>query len=200
MVRNDLDESEPGEMILAEKGLIQPPSPGSTDIILKLESGTIHPVAAGTDIYRSGSFDSLTSRIQDSSSAPSVRAKQFLMASSNKELRSWFSEKEHTENKKLSAMYAIEFHRRFAFPITILLYPFVIFPAAVSTGRHGKVAAFAGSLILFLTSFFLFSIGSTMARQDMIPAVTGAWFPVAFLVLAGLAIFPAYIYSLRSRT
>lgn len=200
MVRNDLDETESGEMILAKKGVIEPPSPGSTDIILKLESGTIHPVTAGAEIYRSGSFDSLTSRIQESSSAPGIRAKQFMMASSNEELRSWSSEKENTEDKKLSAMYAIELHRRFVFPITILLYPFVIFPAAVSKGRHGKVAAFAGSLILFLTSFFLFSIGSTMARQGMIPAVTGAWFPVAFLISAGLVIFPAYIYSMRSRT
>jgi lipopolysaccharide export system permease protein len=200
MVRNDLDETESGQMILAEKGIIEPPSPGSSDIILKLENGNIHPVAAEADIYRSGSFDSLTSRIQDSSTAPGLRAKQFMMAASNKELRSWSSDKENAANGKLTAMYTIELHRRFAFPITILLYPFVIFPAAVSTGRHGKVAAFAGSLTLFLTSFFLFSIGSTMARQGMIPAVTGAWFPVAFLITAGITIFPAYLYSLRSRT
>ena len=200
MVKSDLDETEPGGMILAKKGVIQPPSPGSTDIILKLEGGTIHPIAAEAEIYRSGSFDSLTSRIPNNSSAPGVRARQFLMASTNKELRSWSSEKENEENTRLSAMYTIELHRRFAFPITILLYPFVIFPAAVSIGRHGKLAAFAGSLVLFLTSFFLFSIGSTMARQGMIPAATGAWFPVGFLLTASLVIFPAYMNSLRSKT
>lgn len=200
MVRDDLDESETGEMILAERGLIQPPSSDTRDIILKLENGTIHPVTAGRDIYRSGSFDSLISRVQSRSAAPGVRAKQFLMASSIRDLRAWSGEHGDEKDEKLSAMYAIELNRRFAFPLTILLYPFVIFPAAVSTGRHGKMAAFSGSLILFLTSFFLFSIGSNLARQGMIPAAMGAWFPVLFLLIAGLAVFPAYLISQRSRS
>ena len=200
MVRNDLDETETGEMILAEKGMIQPPTASTRDIILKLENGTLHPVASSGDVYHSGSFESLTSRIQSQSSVPGVRAKQFIMASSNQDLRSMSGEISKEENQKLAAMYAIELNRRFAFPLTILLYPFVIFPAAVSTGRHGKIAAFSGSLILFLTSFFLFSIGSNMARQNMVPASLGAWFPVLFLVTAGLFIFPAYLHSLRSKS
>ena len=198
MVRNDLDETEAGEMILAKKGVIQPPSSGNRDIVLKLENGTIHPVASGEDVYRSGSFDTLISRVQSRSSVPGIRARQFLMASSNQDLRSWSGEKGEEENEKLSAMYTIELNRRFAFPLTILLYPFVIFPAAVSTGRHGKLAAFSGSLILFLTSFFLFSIGSNMARQGMIPAALGAWFPVLFLLIAALAISPAYLFKQRN--
>ena len=199
MIRDDLDDTETGEMILAKRGVIQPPSSGNGDIILKLENGTIHPIASGGEIYRSGSFDSLTSRIQSGPSVPGVRAKQFLMASSNRELRSWSRERGNEKDQKQSAMYATELNRRFAFPLTILLYPFVIFPAAVSTGRHGKLAAFSGSLILFLTSFFLFSIGSNLARQGMIPVALGAWFPVLFLLIASLAIFPAYIVSQRSR-
>ena len=79
------------------------------------------------------------------------------------------------EAARLAGDVAPGLNRRFAFPLTILLYPFVIFPAAVSTGRHGKIAAFSGSLILFLTSFFLFSIGSNLAHQDMVPAAVGAW-------------------------
>ena len=165
----------------------------------KLENGTIHPVASSGEIYRSGSFNSLISRVQDKSSVPGVRAKQFLMASSNRDLRSWSRERGNEEDQKLSAMYATELNRRFAFPLTILLYPFVIFPTAVSTGRHGKLAAFSGSLILFLTSFFLFSIGSNLALQGIIPVALGAWFPVLFLLIASLAIFPAYVVSQRSR-
>jgi len=199
MIRDDLDETEDGEMILAKSGVIQPPSAGSRDIILKLENGTIHPVASGGENYRSGSFDTLISRIQSEPSVPGVRAKQFLMASSNRELRSWSLQEGNEKDQKLSAMYATELNRRFAFPLTILLYPFVIFPAAVSTGRHGKLAAFSGSLILFLTSFFLFSIGSNLARQGMIPVSLGAWFPVIFLLIACGAIFPAFIISQRSK-
>ena len=198
MVRNDLDETETGEMILAKKGVIQPPSSDTRDIILKLENGTIHPVASSGEIYRSGSFDSLISRVQDKSSVPGVRAKQFLMASSNRDLRSWSREEGNGKDPKLSAMYTIELNRRFAFPLTILLYPFIIFPAAVSTGRHGKLAAFSGSLILFLTSFFLFSIGSNLARQGIVPAALGAWFPVLFLLIACLVLSPKYLFNQRN--
>lgn len=197
MVRNDFNMTESGEMVLAKRGMIQAPTENSRDIVVTLEDGTIHPVASDSEIYRLGSFDSLTSRMQNQlSEKPSVRTSQFLMASSNQDLRSRHSD---GTNSKLDIMYSIELNRRFAFPLTILLYPFVIFPAAVSTGRHGKIAAFSGSLILFLTSFFLFSIGSNMARQGMIPAVLGAWFPVLFLTIAGIAIFPAYLLSLRDR-
>jgi len=197
MVRNNLDETETGDMILAKKGMIEPSTSGTRDIILKLENGTIHPVTSGGDVYRSGSFDSLISRIQSRSSVPGVRAKQFLMASSNRDLRSWSGAQGEEKDERLSAMYAIELNRRFAFPLTILLYPLIIFPAAVSTGRHGKMAAFSGSLILFLSSFFLFSIGSNLARQGVIPGALGAWFPVLFLLLACLAISPAYLFKQR---
>ncbi len=200
MVRNDLEETESGEMILAKRGTIQSPVSETGDIVLKLEEGTIHPVASEGNVYRSGSFDTLISRIPTRASAPGIRAKQFLLASSNEELRSWILEERAEEDDKMSAMYVVELHRRFAFPLTILLYPFVIFPAAVSTGRHGKITAFTGSLVLFLTSFFLFSTGSKLAQQSMIPAALGAWLPVVFLIILGLAVFPPYLISQRSRT
>jgi lipopolysaccharide export LptBFGC system permease protein LptF len=60
------------------------------------------------------------------------------------------------------------------------------------------MAAFSGSLILFLSSFFLFSIGSNLAQQGMIPGALGAWFPVLFLLIAALAISPAYLFKQRN--
>ena len=199
MVRNDLNETETGEMILARKGTIQPPAQGTKDIVIKMEDGTLHPVASGADVYRSASFDTLISRIEGQSARSKPRFKQFLMATSNRDLRLGAAALESEKDHERAAMFTVELNRRFAFPLTILLYPFIIFPAAVSTGRHGKLAAFTGSLILFLTSFFLYSIGANMARQEMVPAAVGAWFPVIFLVTSGLLIFPLYIHSLRAR-
>ena len=195
MIRSDLDEAETGEIIMAQRGEIQPPSAETKDLILKMEYGTIHPVASAGNEYRSGSFDSLVSRIQDQSTGNSIRAKEYLMGASNKELRSWTEENENGSNKRLSAMYLVELNRRLAFPLTVLLYPFVIFPASASTGRHGKIAAFSGSLVLFITNFLLFSVGSRLAYQGIIPAATGAWLPVVFLILAGLTVFPIYAVS-----
>jgi len=200
IVRNSPDGTENNEMILAKRGVIEPPSGKTGDIILQIEDGTIHPVSAGAGTYRSGSFKSLTSRIQSQPSAPAVRFHQKLMAASNGDLLSWFAKNSDNRDAKLSSMYSIEFNKRFALPVTILLYPFIVFPAAVSTRRHGKMTAFTSSLLLFLTSFFLFSIGSNLARKAMIPAALGAWFPAIFLGAAALAVFPAYLVRQRSRS
>ncbi|MCJ7500815.1 LptF/LptG family permease [bacterium] len=192
MIRSDLGEAETGEIIIAQRGEIQPPSAESNDLILKMENGTIHPVASAGNEYRSGSFDSLVSRIQSQTPRTNLRAKEYLMGASNEDLRSWSGETDNETNRRLAAMYAVEVNRRLAFPLTVLLYPFVVFPAAVSSGRHGKITAFTGSLLLFLMNFLLFSVGSRLAYQGMIPAALGAWFPVIFLVLAGLAVFPIF--------
>jgi len=192
LIRSDLGETESGEIILAQTGEIQSPLADTDDLVLKMQSGTIHPVASAESDYRSGSFDSLVSRIQNQSPGAGIRTKDFVMAASNEELRSWTVATGDETNRKLTAMYAIEVNRRLTFPLTVLLYPFVVFPIAVSTGKHGKVFAFSGSLLLFMASFLLFSVGSRLAYQGMIPATLGAWFPVIFLTLAGLAVFPTY--------
>jgi lipopolysaccharide export LptBFGC system permease protein LptF len=193
LIRSDLGETEKGEIILAQTGEIQSPSAGTDDLILKMLDGTIHPVASAESDYRSGSFDSLVSRIQSQSPGTGIRTKEFVMAASNEELRSWTGKNGDETSRRLTAMYAIEVNRRLTFPLTVLLYPFLVFPVTVSTGRHGKILAFSGSLLLFMVSFLLFSVGSRLAYQGMIPATLGAWFPVIFLILSGFAVFPIYV-------
>ena len=133
--------------------------------------------------------------MHDQSATTGIRTKDFLMAASNKELRSWMTGTESDPDTRLYAMYAIEANRRITFPLTILLYPFVIFPVAVTTGRHSKAVAFSSSLLLFVINFILLSVGSRLAYKGLIPAATGAWFPVFFLLIAGLAMFPAYTFG-----
>ena len=53
LIRSDLGEAETGEIIIAQRGEIQPPSAESNDLILKMENGTIHPVASAGNEYRS---------------------------------------------------------------------------------------------------------------------------------------------------
>jgi lipopolysaccharide export LptBFGC system permease protein LptF len=192
LIRSDLDETEKGEIILAQTGEIQSPSAGTEDLVLKMRDGTIHPVASAERDYRSGSFDSLASRIQSQSPGAGIRPKDFVMAASNEELRSWTGGAVDKTSRQLTALYSIELNRRLAFPLTVLLYPFIVFPVAASTGKHGKVAAFSSSLFLFMVCFLLFSLGSRLAYQGMISGTLGAWFPVIFLILAGLAVFPIY--------
>ncbi|MDF1534952.1 MAG: LptF/LptG family permease [bacterium] len=195
MVRSDLAEGESGEMILARTGQVRSPAAGDSDIVVELTDGTIHPVGSAKAEYRSGSFRKLISRIAGNPAEPELRTRKLLMASSNRELRSGLAGMEPGKGGKKEAMYAIELHRRLAFPVTILLYPFVVFPAAVTLRKRGKAAAFTVSLLLFILSFFLSSVGSTLAYQGWVPGSIGAWFPDIFLILAGGAVFLPYWFT-----
>jgi lipopolysaccharide export system permease protein len=192
MVRSDLGEGETGEMILARAGQLRPPDTDDKDIVLELTDGTIHPVASSKEEYRSGSFRELTSVISANPTKPDLSVKKLLMAASNDELRVSLAQLSPTLGVKRAAKYSIELHRRLAFPFTILLYPFVIFPAAISLRKGGKAAAFTSSIFLFILSYLLFSVGSSIAFEGYITGALGAWIPDIFLGVLGAAIFIPY--------
>jgi lipopolysaccharide export system permease protein len=192
MVRSDLGEGETGEMILARSGQLRPPDNDNKDIILELADGTIHPVASAEAEYRSGSFRELTSTISTTPVKPGLSVKKMLMAASNAELRNTLAQLSASLGVKRTAKYSVELHRRLAFPFTILLYPFVIFPAAVTLRKRGKAAAFTSSLFLFILSYLLFSLGSSAAYEGYIPGSMGAWIPDIFLAVVGSAVFIPY--------
>ena len=198
MVRKDISDDLGGEMIIAERGIIEPSPAESSDIVLKLENGAIHPLASPRDEYRSGSFQSLTSRIQSQPQGSGPDMRQILMAASNSELKSWSQISSDSVEIREIITYSLEFNRRIALPIAVLLYPLIVFPAAVSTGRHGKAAAFSGSILIFLATFFFNSIGSSLAHQSLVPPVFGAWLADLLLLTGGLVVFT--IYCMRQHT
>jgi lipopolysaccharide export LptBFGC system permease protein LptF len=197
MVRKSITDMHSGEMIIAERGLIEPQTAQSTDIVLKLESGAIHPLASARVDYRSGSFQSLTSKIQSQLKGSDLNIRQILMAASNSQLKSWQDLSAQSGESQKIITYSLELNRRLALPIAVLLYPFIVFPAAVSTGRHGKSAAFSGSLLIFLATFFFNSVGSSLAHQGLVPPVFGAWLADLLLLTGGLTVFT--IYAMKQR-
>jgi len=197
MVRKG-DKKGNGEMITARKGTVEPSLEGRGEIILKLEKGALHPLAAAKPGYRSGSFLSLTSKIENQPRTDGPNSRQMLMATSSGQLRSWIEASGEDSASGKSITYILELNRRFALPFSVLLYPLIIFPAAVSTGRNGKAAAFSGSLLLFLATFFFNSIGSNLAHEGLVGPVLGAWLANLILLFAGLIIFTAYAVSQRT--
>jgi lipopolysaccharide export LptBFGC system permease protein LptF len=197
MVRKVTSGDEKGEMIIAEKGIIEQPPEGSNEIILRLENGTIHPLASKPSGYRSGAFRNLMSRITNEAPDSGLKSRQILMAASGSQLRSWLRTGADGSRKEDLISYALELNRRIAVPIAVLLYPLIVFPAAITTGRHGKAAAFTISLLLFLSTFFLSSIGSNMAHQGLVNPTFGAWFPDLLLLTLGLTVITTYFFKQR---
>ena len=186
--RSDSDE----EMILARKGTLTVPESGSSSSIsMVLENGSIHPVSKHSAGYRSVSFNTLTAKFQRTSDRRILGSKFRLMASSSSQLRSLASAPD-PENPRKQSEAIIEIHRRFSLPVAILFYPFIVFPLAVSSGKHGKAAAFGASITLFVITLFVFSVGSSLGVSGALPAAAGAWLHILVLAPASLAVFAPF--------
>jgi lipopolysaccharide export system permease protein len=194
MVRKDGGEAG-GEMIIARKGAVEPSRESDDEIVLRLERGRIHPITAAKPGYTSGSFLSLTSTIESRTGRDGPSSRQMLMATSTEQLREVLSSGNGNTTSPTTVTHVLELNRRLAVPVAVLLYPLLIFPPAVSTGRHGKAAAFSGSLVLFLAMFFLNSIGFNLAHEGLVKPALGAWLADLTLLLAGLLVFTSYAVS-----
>ena len=187
LVREGTEEET--DLILASSGTVRVPDAGEPEIRFDLLHGTVHPVSASEPGYRTAAFDHLTSRIESHDPGATVRRKHILMGSSMGELesirRDWLAEGKISD----AARVMIEVHRRFSFPAALLIYPFIIYPMAISSRKLGKAAAFSSSVILFLLGTFLFSLGSRLGVQGRISAELAAWFPVIVLGLIALGTF-----------
>jgi lipopolysaccharide export system permease protein len=183
------------DIILANSGQVGPAGEG---MVVSLEMGTLHPMNAHGVIYRSGSFEKLTSSVEVEHEEDSgVRSDQLLMAASIGELDNWIAEASAEGDRKRAASLVIEKHRRIALALTILLYPLLVFPAVLTTGTHGRALAFTASIGLFMLSFFLYSIGTRMGMSGIISPALGTYLPV--LVLSALSL-PVFLpFALGSR-
>ncbi len=182
------------EMILAQEGTIGAPANGSSSSIsMVLENGSIHPVSKYSPGYRSVSFRSLTSNFERSGDRRILGSKYMLLASATSQLRAMASASPDAENPRKPSEAVIEIHRRLSLPVTVLLYPFIVFPLAVSSRRHGKAAAFGVSIALFVTTLFIFSVGSSLGVSGAIPPAAGAWLQVLVLAPASLITFVPFV-------
>jgi len=190
------DEEGSGEMITARKGIVEPDPEGMGEIRLKLGDGAIHPLAAAEPGYSSGTFHSMASVIHTESGTDEVDSKRVLMAESNHRLRELLKDQKDKENPAETVDLVLELNRRLALPLAVLFYPLIIFPLAVSAGRQGKALAFSGSLLLFLATFLIDSLGSSLAHENLISPVLGAWLSDLLLATGGMVLFAAFALRL----
>lgn len=179
------------DLVLAISGSVEVSPAGESHIRLDLRDGTIHPLSATEPGYKIAAFDQLTSRIESDDPGVAVKKKHILMGSNREELKrlgmQWQAEGRGSDVARVD----MEMHRRYSLPVTLLIYPFIIYPLALSTRRHGKAYAFSSSILLFLVSFFLFSLGSRLGTRGRISPQLAAWLPdIVLSAVAVWAFFP----------
>jgi len=79
---------------------------------------------------------------------------------------------------------AVEFHRRLAFPFACLSFALIGLPLGISTTRSSKSMGLVLSLVLMLSYYLVFALGTKLAGTSGFSPVFGVWIGnVAFAVL-----------------
>ena len=182
-----------GDIILARRGTLEISAEAGAQIRLKLNDGTIEPVSAPGEEYRSASFDILTTVLRSPQSNAGISRKDLFWAMSLKEMRSTlvsFREQGRTED---AIILLTEMHRRLSIPFTLLIYPFIVFPLAVSSRKHGKASAFTATILLFALSVFLFAVGMRLGAKGHVQPWVAAWLPDIVLGAFGIVSFVPFL-------
>ncbi|GBE15136.1 MAG TPA: YjgP/YjgQ family permease [Proteobacteria bacterium] len=182
-----------GDIILAKSGIIEIPTVLGGDVTLRLHHGTIQPISAPEPGYISGAFDNLVTRIEKHGSAEGLNSEQLYSSLTLGQLREKVPELKSEGRTMELRKLIMTIHRRFSLPAVIMIFPFIIFPMAISSRSYGKPAAFLASIVLFGISFFLFSLSSRLTAGDAFSPVFAAWMPDAVLSVIALVFFCPFL-------
>src|SRR5262252_4977718 len=94
----------------------------------------------------------------------------------------------HAGNRYVGRWYLIEFHRRFALPTSCLVLALVGIPLGLSSKKGGKSAGFVLTILLVFAYYSVSLVGISLARQQKISALTGAWLANLVFFCAGVVL------------
>ncbi len=86
-------------------------------------------------------------------------------------------------------LYEIEFHRKFALAFTIIVLFFVGAPLGAIVKKGGFGAPVVIAALLFMLYFILFTIGESLANDQVVSPFVGMWMPAILLSPIALLLF-----------
>jgi len=95
--------------------------------------------------------------------------------------------------------FEIEWHKRFAFPLTAVVFALVAFPLAVRSHRGGRSIALVGSLAILTLYYLLVTTLEGAALRQRFPAWVAMWAPNALFGTVGLVLMVMVARDLRWR-
>jgi LPS export ABC transporter permease LptG len=95
--------------------------------------------------------------------------------------------------------FEIEWHKRFAFPLTAVVFALVAFPLAVRSHRGGRSIALVGSLVILTLYYLLLTTLEGSALRQRFPAWVAMWAPNALFGTVGLVLMVMVARDIRWR-
>jgi len=178
------DVSTPNSPIitLARAGIIQQ-GPTPNEMRLHLEDGQRHEVQAGNaEQYTITQFQSTDIPIVIPSATQQSRETVSTAELPTPEL--WRLSR--VSQPAQARWYAIEFHRRLAYPAACLVLALVGIPLGLSAKKGGKSTGFVITIVLVFVYYFVSLAGVALARQGKMSPTVGVWMANVAFGLAGL--------------
>lgn len=159
--------------------------PGLNQLVFNMQNGSITRVSKDLNDCQKILFKTyeLSLPLDEivSKAATGSRAKREMMTLS--ELQNVIEER----GAESTYSYALEYHKRFALPISCLLLGLVGAPLGALFPRAGRMTGVALALGLFVAYYVLLSAGSGLGKNGIIPCFVAVWIPN--FVMFGIALF-----------
>ena len=97
------------------------------------------------------------------------------------------------------APFAIEWHKRFAFPLAALVFAIVGFPLAVRSHRGGRAIALVGSLVILTLYYLLVTSLESAALRGRFPSWAAIWTPNLLFGAVGVLLMVVVVKDWRWR-
>jgi len=180
----DLSDPIAPRITLARQGLLV--SEGPSSLRLHLTNGSTHDTnAASPEDYQISTFGSTDLPIElpaAESDAPKGQAPIGTMTTT----ALWQRTK---TGGGLDARWAgLEFHRRLALPTACLVLALVGIPLGLSAKKGGKSSGFVITIILVFAYYSLSLIGVSLAKEDKVPVILGAWLADLACLVGGVVL------------
>jgi len=82
--------------------------------------------------------------------------------------------------------FAVEYYRKFAFPLTTFVMMLLAFPYGVRFGRRGALGGVAAGIALGLSYWVATMLFEAMGKFQLLPPLLAGWGPILLFMLAGV--------------
>jgi len=157
--------------VFARNGVVSSVA-GSQALLLSLYDGSIHMAGAG-DIYRLVHFGEYSMTVGEKGKGSTISRNETDMWLS--ELHSQIESAATSPKDRLKMM--AEYHSRFTFPFSSLVFAILAVPLGIQNRRSGKSGGFTVSIAIILAYYVLMSVVRTLAEKGSVPPAVALWVP-----------------------
>jgi lipopolysaccharide export system permease protein len=174
-------------IILAQRGRVIS-DPENLTLTLRLEDGSIHRSSPGKDSYQIIKFTTynlnlnMGEQLQQAKNQPQRPADM-----GTAELKTALATPDLPPTKRQRM--AVEFHKRFTYPLAPLIFALVGVPLGIQSHRSGRGASFSLALVVFLSYYLSLSLAETLVIEAGFPPAFSLWLPNLVFLAGGVILF-----------